>query len=225
MGNRIPLPEEPIADMDAVIQYDNGARYYIMPEYKYFVRKILRRGIRSGRVLDIGTGSGRLAIELAKVKDCHFDIVALDISENMIKKARENAKYYGVENKIEFMVSTAAALPFDDNSFDLIISYASLHHWFEPVTVFNEIARVTGENGYAIIRDNKRIYQNPLWKPAIWFISRFMNRRHRTNWPKVILASYTIPEVRDILNKSNLENYLVKSDFVLIDLCIESPAE
>src|SRR4030042_560265 len=100
MGDRIPLPEEPIGDMDAVIQYDNGARYYIMPEYKYFVRKILRRGIRSGRVLDIGTGSGRLAIELAKVKDCHFDIVALDISENMIKKARENARCSGVENRM-----------------------------------------------------------------------------------------------------------------------------
>jgi methylase of polypeptide subunit release factors len=58
MGDRIPLPEEPIADMDAVIQYDKGAKYYIMPEYKYFVKKILRKGIKSGRILDIGTGSG-----------------------------------------------------------------------------------------------------------------------------------------------------------------------
>jgi ubiquinone/menaquinone biosynthesis C-methylase UbiE len=38
------------------------------------------------------TGSGLLALELAKLKDCHFDIVALDISENMIRKARENAR-------------------------------------------------------------------------------------------------------------------------------------
>ena len=222
MGDRIPLPVEPIADMDAVIQYDNGARYYIMPEYKYFVRKILRRGIRSGRVLDIGTGSGRLAIELAKVKDCHFDIVALDISENMIKKARENAKYYGVENKIEFLVSTAAALPFADNSFDLVISYASLHHWFKPVAVFDEVEKVTKQSGHIIIRDNKRIYQNPVWKAIIWFISRFMNKRHRENWPKAILASYTIAEVREILSRSRFKDYRISSDFVYIDLCIES---
>jgi len=223
MGNRIPLPEEPIADMDAVTQYDDGARYYIMPEYKYFVRKILRRGIRSGKVLDIGTGSGRLAIELAKVKGCHFDIVALDISENMIKKARENARRSGVENKIRFLVSTAAALPFADNTFDLVISYASLHHWFKPVTVFDEIARITRETGHAIIRDNKRVYQNPAWKAIIWFISNFMNKRHRQNWPKAILASYTIPEVREILSRSRLKDYRVSSDFVFIDLCIESP--
>ena len=223
MGNRIPLPEEPIADMDAVIQYDKGARCYIMPEYKYFVRKILKRGIRGGRVLDIGTGSGRLAIELAKAKNCHFDIVAFDISENMIRKARENARRYGVEDKISFLVSTAVALPFADNSFDLAISYASLHHWLKPVAVFDEIARVTKETGYAIVRDNKRVYQKPVWRALIWLVSRFMNRRHRENWPKALLASYTIPEVREILSQSKLRDYRVSSDFVFIDLCIESP--
>jgi len=223
MSNRIPLPEEPIADMDAVIQYDKGARYYIMPEYKYFVRKILRRGIRSGRVLDIGTGSGRLAIELAKAKDCNFDITALDISGNMIRKARENARLSGVAGRIRFLVATAAALPFADNSFDLVISYASMHHWIKPVTVFDEVARVTGETGHAVIRDNKRVYQNPVWRALIWLVSRLMNKRHRENWPRALLASYTIPEAREILSRSQLRDYRISSDFVFIDLCIESP--
>ncbi|MGD0794878.1 MAG: class I SAM-dependent methyltransferase [Dehalococcoidales bacterium] len=222
MGERIPLSEEPIAGRDAVDQYDRGASRYMMPEYKYFVRKVLRKGINSGRVLDIGTGSGLLAIELAKVKGCHFDIVALDISEDMIRKARENARHAGVSDKITFIVSTAAALPFADDSFDLAISYASLHHWFKPVAVFNEIARVTKETGFVVIRDNKRVYQNPVWKAAIWSVSRFMNRRHRENWPKALLASYTVPEVREILGRSRLSGK-VSSDFVFIDLCIESP--
>lgn len=209
--------------MDAVIQYDNGARYYIMPEYKYFVRKILKKGIRRGRVLDIGTGSGRLAIELAKAKDCQFDIVALDISENMILKAKENAKLAGVSQKIKFLVATAAEIPFASDSFDLVISYASLHHWFHPVSVFNEIARVTRKSGIAIIRDNKRVYDKPLWRAAIWLVSQFMNKRHRENWPKAILASYTVPEVKQLLSQSQLSNYHVHSDFVFIDLCIEPP--
>jgi ubiquinone/menaquinone biosynthesis C-methylase UbiE len=223
MSERIPLPEEPIAEMDAVIQYDKGARYYMLPEYKYFVRKILKRGIRSGRVLDIGTGSGRLAIELAKARGGHFDIVGLDISGNMLQKARENARRYGVADRIEFVPGTAASLPFPDRSFDLTISYASLHHWLQPVAVFNEAARVTRETGHIIIRDNRRVYPNPLWRAAIWLVSRFMNRRHRENWPKVIRASYTIPEVRELLRQSRLKDSRVSTDFVFIDLCIEAP--
>lgn len=222
MGKRIPLPEEPIAEIDAVSQYDKGAKCYMMPEYKYFVWKILHKGIKGGTVLDIGTGSGLLAIELSKVKGGHFDIIAIDISENMIRKAIENAKRAGVRDRITFLVSTAAALPFPDDSFNLVISYASLHHWLEPVAVFNEVERVVKETGSVIIRDNKRIYQNPFWKSIIWFISRFMNKRHRENWPKAILASYTIPEVNEILSRSRLRNYRVSSDFVFIDLCIES---
>lgn len=223
MSKRIPLPQEPITSMDDVIQYDRGAKCYILPEYKYFVWKMLRKGIREGRVLDMGTGSGLLAIELAKAKGCHFDITAVDISENMIKRAVDNAKQAGVEDKVRFLVSTAAALPFSDNSFDLVMSYASLHHWLEPVTVFNEVERVVKKSGSFIIRDNKRVYQNPFWKSVIWFISRFMNKRHRENWPKAILASYTIPEVKEIIKKSQLRNCRVTSDFVyIIDLCIES---
>ncbi|MCD6300317.1 MAG: class I SAM-dependent methyltransferase [Dehalococcoidales bacterium] len=223
MGKRIPLPQEPIASMDAVIQYDRGAKCYILPEYKYFVWKILRKGIRGGKVLDMGTGSGLLAIELAKAKGCHFDITAVDISENMIKRAVDNARQAAVEDKVRFLVSTAAALPFPDNSFDLVMSYASLHHWLEPVTVFNEIERVVKKSGSFIIRDNKRVYQNPFWKAVVWFISRFMNKRHRENWPKAILASYTVPEVKEIIKKSQLRNCRVTSDFVyIIDLCIES---
>jgi len=222
MGKRIPLPQEPIADMDAVIQYDKGAKCYMMPEYKYFVWKILRKGIKMGKVLDVGTGSGLLAVELARAKDCHFDIIAIDISQNMIRKAIENAKRAGVGDKIRFLASTAAALPFPDDSFDFVMSYASLHHWLEPVAVFNEVERVVKETGSVIIRDNKRVYQNPFWKSIIWFISRFMNKRHRENWPKAILASYTIPEINEILSGSQLKDYRVSSDFVFIDLCIES---
>ena len=223
MGKRIPLTEEPITGRDAVNEYDRGARQYMMPEYRYFVRKVRQRGIRNGHVLDIGTGSGRLAIELAKTRNCCFDIVALDISPDMLEKAADNARLYGVENKIKFIQASADSLPFEDNSFDLVVSYASLHHWFHPLAVFDEVARVVKKEGHVIIRDNKRIYQDLFWKVAIWFLTRFMNKRHRENWPKALLASYTIPEVRRILKRSKLYNCRVSNDFLFIDLCIESP--
>jgi ubiquinone/menaquinone biosynthesis C-methylase UbiE len=193
----------------------------MLPEYKYFVWKILRRGIKSGRVLDIGTGSGRLSIELAKAKGSNFEITGLDISENMLKKAAENARQAGVEDKIKFVQANADALPFPDGSFDLVISYASLHHWFRPATVFKEAQRVAKKGGAVIIRDNRRVYGNPFWEVFIWILRRFMNRRHRENWPKAIMASYTIPEVKAILEEAGLTDYRVSTDFIKFDLCVE----
>jgi ubiquinone/menaquinone biosynthesis C-methylase UbiE len=223
MAQRIPLAREPIDEMEAVIQYDKGAKYYILPEYKYFVWKILRKGIRSGQVLDIGTGSGRLAIELAKAKGCSFDITGLDVSENMLMRARENARRAGVDNRLKFVLGNASALPFADRSFDLVISYASLHHWFHPVQVFNESYRVTRPCGCVIIRDNQRVNDNPFWAVFIWTLSRFMNKRHRENWPGVIKASYTLPEVRDMISQSLLRDCRISTDFIKFDVCVETP--
>jgi len=222
MGKRISLPQEPIAEKEAVEQYDKGAKRFMVPEYRYFVRKILSKGKKRGKVLDIGTGSGLLALELADMKGNDFDIVAIDVSANMLGKARENAFKAGQDDKIKFLMTNGAALPFCGDSFDLVISYASLHHWFEPVLIFNEIERVTKDTGVIIIRDNKRIYQNPLLRFGVWIVSRFMNEGHRTIWQKAMLASYTVPEVKEIISKSRLRDCHVNSDFMRIDLCIES---
>jgi ubiquinone/menaquinone biosynthesis C-methylase UbiE len=222
MNNRVPLPKEPIEHSDAVHQYDRGAKHYMLPEYKYFVWKIAHKGIKKGRVLDIGTGSGLLAIELAKSKyGKDFDIYALDISQDMLTRARDNANAAGVSDRIKFIYGTAAALPFPDNYFDLVMSYASLHHWFDPKAVIKESERVTSKGGTIIIRDNKRVYDNLFWRSFIWFISLFMNKRHRENWPKAIMASYTIPEIKKILSESGSEGWRVGSDFIYFDMYLE----
>jgi ubiquinone/menaquinone biosynthesis C-methylase UbiE len=221
MTARVPLEFEPIAEADAVAQYDKGARLYMLPEYKYFVWKILRRGIKNGRVLDIGTGSGRLAIELARAAGTNFEITGLDVSENMLKKAAENVRQEGIGEKINLVTGNADNMPFRDESFDLVISYASLHHWFRPALVFKEARRVVKQGGAVIIRDNRRVYGNPFWEVFIWVLTRFMNKRHRENWPHAILASYTTPEVGAILKQTGLKEYRLSTDFIRFDLCVE----
>ncbi|HTY82277.1 MAG TPA: class I SAM-dependent methyltransferase [Dehalococcoidales bacterium] len=221
MISRIPLTQEPIAEAEAVAQYDKGARLYMLPEYKYFAWKLGRLGIKAGRVLDIGTGSGRLAIELAKWKGNNFQITGLDISENMLKKAQENIENAGVENKIKLVSGNADSLPYPDGYFDLVVSYASLHHWFRPAKVFREAQRVVKRGGAVIIRDNRRVYGNRFWEAFIRVLSLFMNRRHSENWPKAIMASYTIPEIKTILQEAGL-NYRVRTDFIKFDMCVDN---
>ncbi|MFA5309424.1 MAG: methyltransferase domain-containing protein [Dehalococcoidales bacterium] len=219
---RVPLNHEAIKGTAAVKQYDKGARLYMLPEYKYFAHKVRRRGIRAGKVLDIGTGSGRLAIELAKTKGNEYEITGLDVSQDMLARAKENAKAAGMNGKITFIKGNGAALPFPDKSFDLVVSYASLHHWANPEQVFAEARRVVKEGGAVIIRDNRRVYGNPFWEVFIRGLSLFMNKRHRDNWPKAIMSSYTLPEVQEIIHKSGLD-YRVGLDFIKFDLCVETP--
>jgi len=219
---RVPLREEPISGADTVELYDEYARRYMLPEYRYFVRKILRRGIRSGRVLDIGTGSGRLAIELAKARGVNFEITGLDISPEMLKKASENAREAGAEDRVKFVPGSAAELPFPDRHFDLVISYASLHHWEKPVAVLDEAYRVTANNGAIIIRDNRRVTGNCFWDLVVRTFLCFVKKTQRHLWPRSILASYTIPEVKELLSRSKIRNYRVSTDYVGLDICIEA---
>jgi ubiquinone/menaquinone biosynthesis C-methylase UbiE len=219
--SRVPLNEEPIDGAATVEKYDRYAALFIRPEYAYTVSNILKHKINSGFVLDIGTGSGRLAMGLARALP-NMSVIGLDISLDMLKQARVNTGKQNGARDIDYVRATAAQLPFLDQSMDIVTSYASLHHWRQPVGVFNEIWRVTKENGLILIRDNRRFLGNPFYAAGLRLISLPMNRQQRKMWPKSILASYTVEEVKQILAQSAIENYRVHTDMGGFDLIIEA---
>ena len=155
-GKRIPLSEASFNDADFARFYDEHARRFMRPVYRRFVAKV--NGIKPAgkQVLDIGTGSGRLAIELAKANP-DWQITGVDVSENILKIAREDAAQFVFSDRIDFRQAPAKALPFPDEHFALVTSNASLHLWEDPLKVFKEIARVTAPGGYCFIRDNLRL--------------------------------------------------------------------
>ena len=69
------------------------------------------------RILDVGTGPGFFAINLAMAG---HNVTAVDVTEEMLFHAKENAKSYGT--KVNFILHRGEFLPFEDNSFDLIVS-------------------------------------------------------------------------------------------------------
>ena len=87
---RIPLREDHLSNADIAQFYDEHARRFMGLVYRRFAAKVARISPAGKRVLDIGTGSGRLAIELAKARP-DWQITGIDISEDMLKIARQNA--------------------------------------------------------------------------------------------------------------------------------------
>jgi ubiquinone/menaquinone biosynthesis C-methylase UbiE len=121
--------------------------------FKRIAAEVKDKGL-SGNILDIGTGPGRLPIEIAKqIK--RAKLYGIDLSQDMINLARRNAEAEGIGSGIEFKVSSASDTGFEDNSMDLVLSTNTLHHLSEPVNAFNEIYRILKPGGVAWLYDGR----------------------------------------------------------------------
>jgi ubiquinone/menaquinone biosynthesis C-methylase UbiE len=109
----------------------------------------------SGTIIDIGTGPGRLPIEIAKQVE-KVKVFGIDLSQDMIKIAKRNADREGVGDKVEFRVGSAYDTGFDNNSIDLVVSTGTIHHLSEPLNAFNEIYRILKRGGQAWLFDGRK---------------------------------------------------------------------
>jgi len=107
------------------------------------------------RILEVGSGPGHLSIRLAR--EHHLDVTGLDLDPAMVERASANAAGSAVNGRrrLAFVVGDVAALPFDDASFDLVVSTFSMHHWSDRRAGLNEIARILQPEGRALIWDLK----------------------------------------------------------------------
>lgn len=98
--------------------------------------------IAGKKVLDVGAGTGRLTVELARAG---AEVIALDVSEEMLKVLkRKNAQ-------IETVVGDAEDLPFADNSFDIIVAVFLVVHLKDPGRFFDEVYRVLKSGGKFLV--------------------------------------------------------------------------
>ena len=113
----------------------------------------LTDGLPSGAdVLEVAPGPGYLAIEMARLGLVH--VTGLDISRTFVDIARENARQAGVH--VDFRQGDAASLPFDADSFDLIVCQAACKNFAQPVDALDEMQRVLRDGGVALIHDMRR---------------------------------------------------------------------
>lgn len=144
MRNRMP---EAIPAPGAIIYNAIPAKILRKPEGK--IASDVIEHVESGTIIDLGSGTGYLAIEIAKMAP-KLKVHGIDLSKEMIRIARRHGK--GIKN-VHFELGNAAELSFENESIDFIISTGSLHHWRRPAKVFDECYRVLKNGKEAWIYD------------------------------------------------------------------------
>lgn len=145
--------------------YSNGI-IDISEEERNSWKNMLSSAMGSGKkqkVLDVGTGPGFLALLCAEMGN---EVTAVDLSENMLKKAKENAQMRSLS--IDFRQGDAESLQLPDNHFDVVMNKCLLWTLPDPAKAIMEWKRVLKDDGSIIAIDGD------------WFDKGLVSRTIRT---------------------------------------------
>jgi ubiquinone/menaquinone biosynthesis C-methylase UbiE len=153
-------------------------------------------------ILDLGCGKGNL---LEKLKKYNSRLYGADISPEMIKYARERLGNYA-----ELNVADSESLPWEDNSFDIIVCTLSFHHYPNPGKSLNEMKRVLRKNGHIIIAE--------AWLPPLFrdIANLFMNNRLNKTGDVRVYSKYEWLNMLRSAGFNNIDFEKVSGVFVII---------
>ena len=146
------LGTPPVANALVMRAYDRLAKVY-----DFFFGAILQPGreravesihSRPGlRVLEMGIGTGLTAPLYSR----DWSVVGVDLSSAMLLQARKRIAELGLENSVRLLQSDGARLPFDDESFDVVLVPYVMSTVPDPIGVGRELRRVCRPSGQIIL--------------------------------------------------------------------------
>ena len=155
-------------------------------------------GARPVAVLDVGTGTARIPIALAR-RGVSVRITALDLSDEMLTLARRNVEAAGLGSRIELAKGDGKRLPFGDAGFDIVLSNSIVHHIPDPAPALAEMLRVLRPGGLLFVRDLLRPETEAEVARLVETYAAGESDRSRGLFRDSLRAALTVDEVRGLL--------------------------
>ena len=163
-----------------------------------FVNDMLAAGEVGFDVLDLGTGTAQIPLELCRqYADCR--VKGVDLSMHMLDLARINIEQAGFAQRISVERGDAKRLPFDEGAFDAVISNSIVHHIPDPMVVLAEAVRVTLAGGLVFFRDLMRPQSRKEVAEFVRLYAGNENPRQRKMFDDSLCAVLSLVEIRRLV--------------------------
>ena len=167
--------------------YDGPAEVLSLLQYSRWHRQLLANlpALSDGRVLDMATGTGAVALKLATRPGGR--VVGADITRPMLVQANGRAARAGLRHRLELVECSAEAAPFADGAFDAVIFTYLLRYVADVPSTVRELARVLKPGGTMLALDfavpGPAVY--PLWRLYTSLVLPLAGAVMSPSWMKV----------------------------------------
>ncbi len=163
-----------------------------------FVEELLACGDLGNDLLDLGTGTALIPIELCK-QHATCRVMASDAATNMLDLARYNVAVASMELRIQLHHGDSKQLRFEDAMFDGVISNSLIHHVPEPRTVLAETVRVCKPGGRIFVRDLYRPSSTEVVETLVQMYTACETTYNQQLFRQSLCAALTLVEIRQIV--------------------------
>lgn len=166
-----------------------------------YIKKYAKKGCK---ILEIGAGTGRYSIALAKMG---YDVTAVELVENNLKVLKENSK--NVKN-IKSYQGDVLDLQFEDNSFDVVLCLGPMYHLYnkkDKMQAIKETIRVCKHNGicmFAYLTHASLVWAYSVRKNCFGNLKNYLLKDGAIkDEPKEIFSSFYVEDFKKLFENTN----------------------
>jgi len=184
--------------------------WYMNDMYPYLYKYLQFDHLKDKSVLEIGLGFGTVGERIFLSAKRY---IGIDYAQNPVDLMHQRIKYHGKENTAKAIRANAHLLPFDDDTFDSIISIGCLHHTGETHKSVLEIYRVLKKGSKTVIMlYNKNSFRRIFLNPLRYLLLALIRKNKFMDYDEFDRSIYdsdsdgNTPPVTEFVSKKNIES-------------------